>query len=87
MESTLIGAEQTIATGVFVERKDVTEAELEKAGVDLVRDFPGSSTADFKRYPVLSEGGWLDGSFPINRSCSATEVTAGPRGIGLVASP
>lgn len=44
--------------GPRVERETVTEAELTELGVDLQRDFPGSTTEDFRRYPVLSEGGW-----------------------------
>lgn len=51
--------QQTIAPGVFVEREDVTEADLREAGVDLARDFPGARIEEFKRYPVLSEGGWF----------------------------
>jgi hypothetical protein len=41
-----------------VERESVTDAELAELGVELRRDFPGSSADDFRRYPVLSEGGW-----------------------------
>ncbi|ODU07607.1 MAG: hypothetical protein ABS81_00415 [Pseudonocardia sp. SCN 72-86] len=40
-------------------RDQVTEAELDEIGVDLAADFPGSTVADFRRYPVLSEGGWF----------------------------
>lgn len=40
-----------------VEREAVTAAELEELGVNL-SEFPGSTESDFKRYPVLSEGGW-----------------------------
>jgi hypothetical protein len=47
------------APGVFVEREAVTEQELVAAGVDLERDFPGGTHGDFRRYPVLSEGGWF----------------------------
>jgi hypothetical protein len=47
------------APGISVERERVTEEELAALGVDLERDFPGESAADFRRYPVLSEGGWL----------------------------
>lgn len=47
-----------IAPGLHVEREAVTEAELTELGVDLA-DFPGSTAADFKRYPVLSDGGWF----------------------------
>jgi hypothetical protein len=39
-------------------RESVTEAELAVAGVEIARDFPGASPDEFKRYPVLSEGGW-----------------------------
>lgn len=49
----------TVAPGIHQPRADVTEAELRALGVDLAKDFPGSSAADFKRYPVLSEGGWF----------------------------
>jgi len=44
----------TPAPGIAVEREDVTEEQLRELGVDLA----GASAADFKRYPVLSEGGW-----------------------------
>ena len=44
----------TPAPGIAVEREDVTEEELKELGVDLA----GASASDFKRYPVLSEGGW-----------------------------
>lgn len=43
---------------LVVTREEVTEAELAELGVDLARDFPGSTVADFRRYPVLTEGGW-----------------------------
>jgi hypothetical protein len=46
-----------IAQALYVEREEVTDADLAELGVDLA-DFPGSSAADFKRYPVLSDGGW-----------------------------
>lgn len=49
----------TIAPARIVEREPVTEEELRDLGVDLARDFPGSTAADFLRYPVLSEGGWF----------------------------
>lgn len=49
----------TVAPARFVEREPVTEQELRDVGVDLDRDFPGSTAADFLRYPVLSEGGWF----------------------------
>jgi hypothetical protein len=45
-------------TGPRVERDPVTDAELAELGVDLQRDFPGATAEDFRRYPVLSEGGW-----------------------------
>lgn len=48
-----------VADGVEVPREAVTAAELAELGIDLARDFPGSSLEDFKRYPVLSEGGWF----------------------------
>lgn len=47
----------SVPEGPVVEREEVTEEELRQLGVDLA-DFPGSVTADFRRYPVLSEGGW-----------------------------
>jgi hypothetical protein len=46
------------APGIELKREAVTAADLVKAGVDLARDFPGASLSEFKRYPVLSEGGW-----------------------------
>lgn len=42
-----------------VVREEVTDAELTELGVALASDFPGSTAADFRRYPVLSEGGWF----------------------------
>lgn len=45
--------------GLSVPREDVSEEDLRALGVDLARDFPGSTAADFRRYPVLSEGGWF----------------------------
>lgn len=45
--------------GISVQREPVTQAELNEAGIDLARDFPGASLAEFRRYPVLSEGGWF----------------------------
>lgn len=45
--------------GPLVEREPVTATELAEAGVNLARDFPGSTGADFRRYLVLSEGGWF----------------------------
>ncbi|GAA4550966.1 hypothetical protein [Pseudonocardia xishanensis] len=49
----------TVAPPLTVERDAVTEQELRDLGVDLEKDFPGSTAADFLRYPVLSEGGWF----------------------------
>lgn len=46
-----------IAPGLTVERKEVTSDDLAQLGVDLAA-FPGSTAADFKRYQVLSDGGW-----------------------------
>ena len=51
------GTRSAPAPGIDVERETVTADELEELGVDLA-DYPGSTEADFKRYPVLSEGGW-----------------------------
>ncbi len=48
-----------VPQGLSVPREEVSEAELRELGVDLARDFPGSTAADFRRYPVLSEGGWF----------------------------
>jgi hypothetical protein len=45
------------APGIEVERASVTATELAELGVDFA-DFPGSTEDDFKRYPVLTEGGW-----------------------------
>lgn len=44
--------------GPRVEREQVTLTELQELGVDLERDFPGATADEFRRYPVLSEGGW-----------------------------
>jgi len=49
----------SIAPGVHLDRARVQPEELEAAGIDLARDFAGSSIDDFRRYPVLSEGGWF----------------------------
>lgn len=49
----------TVAPARFVEREPVTETQLRDLGVDLERDFPGATIGDFRRYPVLSEGGWF----------------------------
>ncbi|WP_293780131.1 hypothetical protein [uncultured Aeromicrobium sp.] len=43
---------------LVVVRDTLTEAELAEIGVDIERDFPGSTADDFRRYPVLTEGGW-----------------------------
>jgi hypothetical protein len=48
-----------VPAGLTVEREEVSEQELRDLGVDLDADFPGSTAADFRRYPVLSEGGWF----------------------------
>lgn len=48
-----------IVPGLSVEREPATEADLREAGVNLSRDFPGASLSEFRRYPVLSEGGWF----------------------------
>ncbi len=53
-------AKPQVAPPVSVERVEVTEDELRELGVDLARDFPGSTAEDFRRYPVLSEGGWFE---------------------------
>lgn len=49
--------EAKVPEGLSVPREEVTEEDLRALGVDLA-DFPGSTAADFRRYPVLSEGGW-----------------------------
>jgi len=49
----------SIAPGVDLQREPVNLDDLKAAGVDLERDFPGSVIDDFRRYPVLSEGGWF----------------------------
>lgn len=49
-----------VAPPVDVERQEVTEEELAKLGVEIARDFPGSTIVDFQKYPVLSEGGWFE---------------------------
>lgn len=46
-------------SAIVQQRESVTEEELKKVGVELARDFPGCSVDDFKKYPVLSEGGWF----------------------------
>lgn len=51
------GSGSAPAPGVDVEREPVTADELRELCVDLA-EFPGSTEADFRRYPVLSEGGW-----------------------------
>lgn len=51
--------ETSVPEGLSVVRDEVTSDELTALGVDLERDFPGSAVADFRRYPVLSEGGWF----------------------------
>jgi hypothetical protein len=43
--------------GPTVSREEVSDQELRELGVDLA-EFPDSTAADFRRYPVLSEGGW-----------------------------
>lgn len=48
-----------LAPPVVQERRPVDDAHLRALGVDLARDFPGSTAADFRAYPVLSEGGWF----------------------------
>lgn len=41
-----------------VPREPVTADELAEIGVVIDRDFPGATVDEFRRYPVLSEGGW-----------------------------
>ncbi|WP_181781630.1 hypothetical protein [Pseudonocardia pini] len=48
----------TDTPGPRVEREPVTAEELAELGVDLEKDFPGATAEEFRRYPVLSEGGW-----------------------------
>ncbi|MES2495694.1 MAG: hypothetical protein V4618_06255 [Pseudomonadota bacterium] len=40
-------------------KRPVSREYLDKIGVDLEADFPGSTPDDFMEYPVLSEGGWF----------------------------
>lgn len=47
------------APGISTEREPVTAEELADAGVNLQRDFPEATVDDFRRYPVLTEGGWF----------------------------
>ena len=49
---------ETTPSDLVVVREEVTSEELTALGVDLTRDFAGSTADDFRRYPVLSEGGW-----------------------------
>ncbi|MFI5609084.1 hypothetical protein [Amycolatopsis sp. NPDC051903] len=51
--------ESSVPEGLSVAREAVTDEDLKALGVNLERDFPGSTAADFRRYPVLSEGGWF----------------------------
>jgi hypothetical protein len=43
---------------LVVEREEVTEQQLSELGVNLAEQFPGASASEFRRYPVLTEGGW-----------------------------
>lgn len=52
------GSGDEASSGFVVERERVNEHQLRELGVDLA-DFPGSTADDFRRYPVLSEGGWF----------------------------
>lgn len=45
--------------GPTVEREAVSAEELAELGVDLEQDFPGATPEEFRRYLVLSEGGWF----------------------------
>ncbi len=49
----------SVAPGIDQAREPVTERELRDLGIDLETGFPGSTAADFRRYPVLAEGGWF----------------------------
>ncbi|NMO02723.1 hypothetical protein HH308_16035 [Gordonia sp. TBRC 11910] len=51
-------SQEVPAAELVVHRTEVTDDDLRACGVDLDHDFPGSSASEFKRYPVLSEGGW-----------------------------
>ena len=55
----MTGIQTPLDQGVIQMREEVTADDLRDAGVDLARDFPGGSVADFRKYPVLSEGGWF----------------------------
>lgn len=65
----------TVPQGLSVTRESITEAELTALGVDLERDFPGSTAADFRRYPVLSEGGWF---MVVKHQATLTSVSREP---------
>lgn len=67
--------ETSVPQGLSVTREEVTEDELRSLGVDLDRDFPGSTAADFRRYPVLSEGGWF---MVVKHQQSLTSVSREP---------
>ena len=48
-----------VAPPIATERQPVSREDLQEVGVDLERDFPGATVDEFKRYPVLAEGGWF----------------------------
>ena len=72
MSSSTSGA---VVTGPAVDRETVTKEELRELGVDLERDFPGSNADEFRRYPVLSEGGWY---IVVKHQPSLTSVSRKP---------
>ena len=58
-----------------VVRERVTKEELVQLGVSLDRDFPGATAEEFRRYPVLSEGGWY---MVVKHQPSLTSVSREP---------
>ncbi|MCK8671604.1 hypothetical protein M1M07_10790 [Rhodococcus sp. HM1] len=56
-------------------REQVTAEELAELGTELDRDFPGATVDEFRRYPVLSEGGWY---MVVKHQPSLTSVSREP---------
>lgn len=61
-------------SGLVVARDEVSADELAALGVDLEQDFPGADVSEFRRYPVLSEGGW---HIVVKHQPSLTSVSRG----------